>query len=1076
MMCRTSIFALLAAAMTFAAEGVGVTVNASVDSRIDSVTVSFGSQSMGLSKDGGEASWTSWEVGNAYSVAVTGVATGYTAKWKVSTNNVEALSGGTNNTITIPSTSFSGCALHFYGEPNTYNATLNQQSGSGGSSGVTATYDAPMPSATMPTRTGYTFDGYFTAANGGGTKYYNADGTSARAWNIASNATLYAKWTVNTYTVQFDQQSGSGGTASVEATYDSDMPAITLPARDGYTFGGYYTAANGGGTKYYGADGTSARTWNIGEPRTLYAKWTEAAFTVALDPQGGSGGTESVTATYGRALPSVAKPMRGGYKFNGYYAEVNGGGMQYYTSAGSATTNSLFTSDATIYAYWTLNPTVTFELNGGAFKDGSAWTTVTNYEEGVGLPSLPTGLDITYANHAFDGWYENGSTKEVKSIGPTATGDKTLSAKWVEESYWVTFVANDASGHSGELRLPMANPESLTPVSKLFSREGYSFVEWNTRSDGSGESYVDQAQITPANSLTNVPDARVILYAQWAPNPYEVAFLPNGADGGEPMPNQSFTYDVTQNLNAVEFTYTGYVFKEWSSTNHDNQTMHYTDGEAVVNLATGGVVNLYANWTGVVYTVSFNANGGEGQMEPESISCVYNMPTNLPACRFERDGWGFKGWTTNGADDVLFADRARVTNLTATAGAEVALLACWTGVTYSVTLDARDPRGDGLMVNDDGEPVSVLIGSYTVGDAWDLPTPTNGNGHLSFVGWTYEDAQGRVKDVPGKVPPPSHGITNLMASWSWVPDDFAVAVDAEELPFRTFGTAGPLGFPDEPSYDANWFVQTQFVYTDGELDRTNQTAVQSGALPEEGAGDYYATWLTTTVTGAGVLSFQWKWAARERYQTIDEFDHSNDGDSGDAFLFGRCNADGSFTALERREGTSDGWEKVVYTNNSAEAVTFAWAFQFKSGDVGPNGEGRGGGTGWVDRVTWTPEGGGNSEPPDSGETQEMWTVTFDANGGEGAAMATQTFTNGVEQALSPNAFTRTGYTFGGWATNAMGGVVYTNCQSVAIATNTMLYASWTTNTYTVTFNANGGSEVAPITRSEEHTSELQSRI
>jgi len=78
----------------------------------------------------------------------------------------------------------------------TTTVTLNPQSGSGGTAQVTATYDAAMPAATMPTRTGYTFQGYFTATGGDGTKYYNANGSSANTWNFEdATKTLYAYWT-----------------------------------------------------------------------------------------------------------------------------------------------------------------------------------------------------------------------------------------------------------------------------------------------------------------------------------------------------------------------------------------------------------------------------------------------------------------------------------------------------------------------------------------------------------------------------------------------------------------------------------------------------------------------------------------------------------------------------------------------------------------------------------------------------------------------------------------------------------------------------------------------------------------
>lgn len=80
--------------------------------------------------------------------------------------------------------------------------TLNANGGTDGTASVTATYGQAMPSATMPTREGHTFNGYFTATSGG-TKYYNADGTSARTWNKTANTTLYAQWTINTYSVKW---------------------------------------------------------------------------------------------------------------------------------------------------------------------------------------------------------------------------------------------------------------------------------------------------------------------------------------------------------------------------------------------------------------------------------------------------------------------------------------------------------------------------------------------------------------------------------------------------------------------------------------------------------------------------------------------------------------------------------------------------------------------------------------------------------------------------------------------------------------------------------------------------------
>ena len=171
-----------------------------------------------------------------------------------------------------------GATVNLYAQwtANDYTVTLdNQGATTAGSAEVTATYGAAMPAITVPVRTNYIFGGYYSEANGGGTRYYNADGTSAHKWDIASATTLYAKWTGNTYTVTLDNQGATtAGSAEVTATYGAAMPAISVPAKTDCTFGGYYTEANGGGTKYYNADGTSARIWDITSATTLYAKWT----------------------------------------------------------------------------------------------------------------------------------------------------------------------------------------------------------------------------------------------------------------------------------------------------------------------------------------------------------------------------------------------------------------------------------------------------------------------------------------------------------------------------------------------------------------------------------------------------------------------------------------------------------------------------------------------------------------------------------------------------------------------------------------------------------------------------------
>ncbi len=91
-----------------------------------------------------------------------------------------------------------------------------------------------------------------------------------------------------------------------------------------------------------------------------------------------------------------------------------------------------------------------------------------------------------------------------------------------------------------------------------------------------------------------------------------------------------------------------------------------------------------------------------------------------------------------------------------------------------------------------------------------------------------------------------------------------------------------------------------------------------------------------------------------------------------------------------------------------------------------------------------------------------YTVKFNGNGNTGGSMSNQTFTVGVAQNLKSNGFSKTGYSFVGWATSSGGSAVYSNGQSVKDLSTTdgatvNLYAKWSVNTYTVRYDANGGS-------------------
>lgn len=167
---------------------------------------------------------------------------------------------GSNVKTIIPNTNLSQT-------PASYKVAYNANGGTGAPSSQTKYYGTAIKlSATKPSRTGYTFAKWTTAANGTGTSY--APGASYTA-NAA--ATLYAQWTANKYTVSYDANGGTGAPAAQTKTYGQSMTITSAePTRARYRFLGW-SESKTAGTAQYSAGGAynKAITSNV----TLYAVW-----------------------------------------------------------------------------------------------------------------------------------------------------------------------------------------------------------------------------------------------------------------------------------------------------------------------------------------------------------------------------------------------------------------------------------------------------------------------------------------------------------------------------------------------------------------------------------------------------------------------------------------------------------------------------------------------------------------------------------------------------------------------------------------------------------------------------------
>jgi len=206
-----------------------------------------------------------------YSVSGLALNTQYTA----TVSGIKDLAG--NTLISNPLSVFS------FTTTATYAVSYNANGGSFSSAPVSISYAAGKPvtvTAITPTRTGYSFTGWNTSSDGTGSAREGGSVFSMPADDVI----LYAQWSINSYTVTFDANSGTGTVPSA-ITGNYNKP-ITLPTtsltRTGYNFSGWNTAANGSGTNYTAGGSYTIPASNI----TLYAKWTLKTCVVKFDSDG----------------------------------------------------------------------------------------------------------------------------------------------------------------------------------------------------------------------------------------------------------------------------------------------------------------------------------------------------------------------------------------------------------------------------------------------------------------------------------------------------------------------------------------------------------------------------------------------------------------------------------------------------------------------------------------------------------------------------------------------------------------------------------------------------------------------
>jgi uncharacterized repeat protein (TIGR02543 family) len=880
----------------------------------------------------------------------------------------------------------------------------------------------------VSSREGYGFAGWYTEMGGMGTLI-----TAETLVEIDVEHTLYASWTGNPYTVSFDAQGGSEPVpASLQVSFGAAYGELASSSRDGYGFGGWYTEPNGQGERI-----TDASIVSIANDHTLYAFWDAGSYTVSFDPQGGTPTPDSVTLNFGAPYGELPVVSREGYTFAGWWTEAEGGEQI------TALSLVQIPNDHTLYAHWSANEyTVSFDAQGGSTPVPE--TKTVSYEQPYGELAMSSREGYTFA-----GWYTrpNGAGAEVTDATiVSTTADHTLYAHWTANDYTVAF---DAQG--GVSPVPASKLVSFdAPYGSLANttREGYSFAGWWTEAGGAGTEVTDSTMVSTAADHT--------LYAHWTPNSYTVRF---DAQGGTADPTEmTVTFDAAYGALATA-SREGYSFDGWF-------TEPAGAGSRIIDSSIVSIPNdhsLYANWIANSYRVDFDAQGGS---EPDPASMVVTFGEAYGAlATTSRSGYSFDGWWTEAG-----GAGTEVTDATLVSTASVhTLYAKWVANDYTLSFDAQ------------GGSATPTEKTVTFDAAYGTLATATRTGYTFDGWWTGADGAGtQVLDSTIVSTDADHTVYA-----KWLANSYTVSFDGNgggtpnpetksvtfDAPYGALATVSRTGYTF-----AGWF--TEAVGGTQVLDTTTVSTASDHSL--------YAHWTANTYTvsfdanGGGtpdplskVVTFDAAYGAlasinRPGYTFNGWYTAAVGGSevlpativstSADHTLYARWTANTYTVSFDANGGgTPDPLSKVV---------TFDAAY----GPLATVSR-----TGYTFAGWWTTASGGTQVQPSSivdtasnhtlyaHWTANSYTVTFNGNGGGTPNPTSKSVT--FDQPYGGLAtVSRTGYTFAGWFTAAVGGTQVQPSTNVGTASNHSLYAHWTANTYTVSFDANGGGTPDPLSK------------
>ncbi len=532
-----------------------------------------------------------------------------------------------------------------------------------------------------PTKNGYLFEGWYSDAN------HTIAVTGIT--NGTQNVTVYAKWSIINYTIEYELNGGENNAQNPESYFVNTSVALLPATKNGYVFMGWYdnAAFSGSAITMLGNGGTG--------DKTLYAKFL-IIYGINYILQGGENNSSNPIVYNAESNITLLPATKLGYEFIGWMLDDQ-----------PISIISGMTGDITLSATFdAINYNINYVTDGGTTESPSTYTV-------SGIALLPAEKE----HYVFENWYYNAAFdgEPVTEIAEGTTGEVTLYAKYHAHGYDISYTLNGGTNHPD-------NAPNYTVLDEITlkdpTRNEYVFLGWYDNASFNG---------TPITTIPVGSFGNKHFYAKWQVKVYSIEYM---LFGGTNHASNISSYTTEDTVSLYPATRAEYTFGGWYDFDTRGITAERLTADGIVpvtQIPLGSVGNrvFYARWISEQYTITYELDGGVNNTNNPAI---YNRDSQITFLSPSKPDYTFKGWY----DNASFS------------GQPVTGIAL--GTTGNKTFYARFALTYRINYILDGGTFNSEPATYTVLDTVTLGTPQKAS-HV-FLGW-YENALFEGSPVTG---------------------------------------------------------------------------------------------------------------------------------------------------------------------------------------------------------------------------------------------------------------------------------------------------------------------------------------